>query len=312
MKSGCMQLWRSLTVLVLNGECLGRQGPLFPVCRSEPSKAQEQALDNITGLVERFVQNPFETREGKSLEPLVHSKGLDYGGRKLCMLSLSGLRRLSPVYLPRAMWVLWMPRRWRLVRCWIGFWTRCSDAASGSMAGSNTEGMNSTREEWHKVVQVLVKQGYSFPYKTRTSSCKGRAAFKRYFYHGKERCPSTWTNSGHPSNHELRTHQFYAMSDGWRSPNSQRFPVLRLEALCRVAPLHDLYVASARVARGMSGRSRNLCGIWSDTDGMDQCSFFVSTFAPALGFLLILRRRWGWTQVQSGEEIEPLGASLFG
>ncbi|OLQ01222.1 hypothetical protein AK812_SmicGene16051 [Symbiodinium microadriaticum] len=128
-------------------------------------QAQQQALDNITGLVERFVQNPFETRDGKSFEQLVQSKGLDYAGEEIMHALPLRLEEVLPGLpaegdagsLDAATVAVGEVLDWLLdpMQCLLP-----RDQWPDPIPKAR---MNSTREEWHKVAQVLVEKGILVP-----------------------------------------------------------------------------------------------------------------------------------------------------
>ena len=163
--AGCFQIWRLLSVIVLNGEFQGWMPPLFPH-RSFPGLAsQQQAFKHIDGVCSYFVREPQSSHSGLAPQELVRTKGVDYTGEEVLHALPLKLEELLPS-LPAdgvagslqacevaegeiAEWLL-NPERALLPR---DQWPKPIPKAT----------MNCSRDEWDRLVPVLVGKGILQP-----------------------------------------------------------------------------------------------------------------------------------------------------
>ena len=163
--AGCFQLWRLLSVIVLNGEFRGWMAPLFSHHRFPGLASQQQAFKHIDEVCSYFVREPQSTHCGLDPRDLVKAKGVDYTGEEVLRALPLKLEELLPS-LPAdgvagslracdvaegeiAEWLL-NPERALLPR---DQWPKPLPEAT----------MNCSRGEWDRLVPVLVGKGILQP-----------------------------------------------------------------------------------------------------------------------------------------------------
>ncbi|CAE7606234.1 unnamed protein product [Symbiodinium sp. CCMP2592] len=165
--AGCMQLWRLLVVVVLNGEACGWNSPLFPPVNNAGTAAQRAALRHLTELVDHFCRCPLELREGKSFEDIVRSKGLDYAGEEVLRALPVRLGEIAPG-LP-ADGVAGSLEATTVaagrVKSWLTDPSLCLLPQDQWPDPLPKASMNCTREDWLEIARVLVAKNIMEPIK---------------------------------------------------------------------------------------------------------------------------------------------------
>lgn len=95
VREGCIQLWKWLIMMVLNGEFLDWSSEV-KVTPAKPNLGQVAAMEMIGELVAKFIGNPLEVIPMPNFCDLLHTKSIDYAGEEVSYALPLRLEELLP------------------------------------------------------------------------------------------------------------------------------------------------------------------------------------------------------------------------
>ena len=165
IKASCFQIWRLLSVVIINGEYLGWRPPLFSPKVYPGVACQQAAFDHLGQLCEYFTLDPLCEESGLSPEALIKSKGVDYTGEEILHALPLRVGELLPG-LP-ADGVAGSLQALDIAGEEVACWLRCPELAllpkERWPSPLPIAGMNCSRAEWLELVPILYKKGILAP-----------------------------------------------------------------------------------------------------------------------------------------------------
>ena len=164
LQACCMQVWRLLVILVLNGESIDwNSNKVFR--QHAPTGPQDQMISRVTTFVNRFCTTPGSTSDIPDFHELVKSKTIDYNGEECghaLPLKLDELRPgLPPLGVAGTLeaHAVAGPD----VRRWLEDPSRALKPVSEWPQAVPQTKINATRQEWEKLCGTLFELGIIAP-----------------------------------------------------------------------------------------------------------------------------------------------------
>ena len=165
IRSAAFQLWRLLSVVVLNGEYMGWRPPLFSDREFPGHASQQVAFEHVEQLCNYFTRDPLSEKAGLEPEKILLSKGVDYTGEDVLHALPLKVGELLPG-LP-ADGVAGKLEAAKIANDEVVCWVMDPELAllprDRWPSPLPRAGMNCSRDEWLALVPILIRKGILAP-----------------------------------------------------------------------------------------------------------------------------------------------------